>query len=412
MKKNIIIVGDYGRSDFLYIAKLLASTFNIKFLEYLDESEVPNDQHTNYGDAIFWKDYRSAIDLLDIVQPQGVIFYFIESYNQVALNVACKFKKIKTYHIEHGVRSFDLQRNNPNLNTTKAGNITKLKKIFKAGSRLKGRFFFQNTIKELPSEFGNFLKEYFKVRSNNNIFITFSMVKSNLRVADEYISFSPKIFEFHRKADHLPENYPVHYIGCPMFDYLYKFEHQVPSANDLLFIDQAFESQDLFGWTKEIKIGFLNSLLDVSVQAGRKLWIKSHPYTDEGVYEVGRNHENAILITGTDQFENALHHCTIVIGFYSTLLMPLIAFNHTTCFALEIHPDSGGFDNSAFFVATGAIKKITNWQQLLEGIRDEKELHELQSQYKQSFTEQWLYKFDGRSSERLKEIFISPSISC
>jgi hypothetical protein len=107
-----------------------------------------------------------------------------------------------------------------------------------------------------------------------------------------------------------------------------------------------------------------------------------------------------------------LHHCTTVIGFYSTLLMPLIAFSHTTCFALEMHPDSGGYDNSAFFVATGAIKKITNWQELLEGIRDEKELHELQSQYKQSFTEQWLYKFDGRSSERLKEIFISPSISC
>ena len=340
------------------------------------------------------------------------MFYFIESFNHVALNVACKFRGVKTLHIEHGIRYFEIQEYYNSSYTPPAklklgDKLRKLAGIGQIWNRFKGRFFYSNTISALPKEHAEFLKAYFNIRNSTNIFETFREVRDPLRIADTYISFSPQIFKFHIKSDHLPDNYPVHFIGCPSFDYLVGCDNRNGNASDILFIDNAFESQDLFGWTQQNKKEFLNELLQFSLQQKRKLWIKIHPYSNPEVYSSVGKEENVGLISTDKEVKDVVSRSAIVVGFYSTLLMPLMALEHTTCFSLEMHPAKTGFKFSSFLVETGAIKEAGSWEELSQFVGQLSFHHAEQKKHKQKFIQDWLYKFDGRSGERLKNILLS-----
>lgn len=410
--KNIIIVGDYSRDDFIYVAKILKGKFEVYFLEYFDESHEINTAYSKWGKAIYWKDYKNAIELIDTVQPALVLYYFIESFNHVALNVACKFRGIKTFHLEHGIRYYEIQKyynQSPNNSIAPPvwDRLKKLTEFRKLRSRIKGRLFYHNTAKNLPAEYKNFLEEYFKVRKAKNIFETFEQVKNPLRIADQYISFSPEIYKFHKESDHLPGDYPVSFIGCPSFDYLADCMQNAQEAKDIVFIDNAFESQDLFGWTKENKKQLLSHLVTLSQKLNKRLLIKAHPYSADEVYADVKDSNLASLIYRDEDFKEAILSSAIVIGFYSTLLMPLMALPYTTCFSLEMHPMAPGIKLSSFLVNTGAIEEIISWEELETKIGNLPALHQQQVSKKREFIDNWLYKFDGRSGERLKHILLS-----
>ena len=112
MKENLIIVGDYNRIDFLYVARVMHEHYNIYFLEYTHGGEIKSCQYKKWGKAIFWGDYKDAIDLVDQIKPKMVVFYFIETFNHVALNVTCRYKGIRTYHMEHGIRNYEMLQAN------------------------------------------------------------------------------------------------------------------------------------------------------------------------------------------------------------------------------------------------------------------------------------------------------------
>src|SRR5688572_9938310 len=106
---KIIVVGDYSREDYCLVGKILKDVFEIIFFEYLSETEVSNDAYKKWGRAIFWNEYNCTVEMIEEIKPAFVLFYFIESFNHVALNVACKFRGVKTFHIEHGIRYFEIQ---------------------------------------------------------------------------------------------------------------------------------------------------------------------------------------------------------------------------------------------------------------------------------------------------------------
>lgn len=408
MKQNIIIVGDYSREDFLFVAKQLLGYFNFYFLEYADQGEIKSNYYSSYGKAIFWKDFSSSFDLVDKIKPKAVLFYFIETYNHVALNVTCKHLGIKTFHLEHGVRNYKIQELifNSKKNETVAQPGNRFKKVSNLYSKIKTRFFFYNTLLKLPTQYSRFLKGYYKIRSKKDIFETFSLVKDQLRVADHYISFSPKIFEFHQKADHLDCGKKVSFTGVPSFDFLSNLK-KVSDCNDILFIDNAFESQALFGWNDTYKLEFLKALSEFANSVNKPLWIKTHPYSNSEVYDICRNSYGIKVIDQQEEFNEALKKSSVIIGFYSTLLMALMALDHTVCFSLEMHPEKSNYELSSFLVETGATMKINNWEELKKCMDNIESIYHYQTRFKKKFISEWLYKFDGMASERLKNILLS-----
>ncbi|HEX2535871.1 MAG TPA: hypothetical protein VHK69_19145, partial [Chitinophagaceae bacterium] len=103
MKRRFLLVGDYNRNDFLEISRQLKEV-DFYFIEHINAGAITNKEAGKSGTILFWKDFKSAFDLLDQVRPDKVLFYFIESFNHVALNAACKIKGVPTYHLEHGLR--------------------------------------------------------------------------------------------------------------------------------------------------------------------------------------------------------------------------------------------------------------------------------------------------------------------
>jgi hypothetical protein len=408
MESNLLIVGDYNRKDFLYAAEVLHRHFKIYFIEFLDKSEIKSFSYSKWGKEIFWKDYKDAVDLLEKLKPQKVLFYFIESLNHVALNVACKYLRIRTYHIEHGVRNYSYQNKNKKIDnkTGKPLLFDVFKKLKNSQNRIKNRRFFLNTIKKLPNEQAVFLRNYFKIRTSHSIWETFHRLNHPLRIADSYISFSPKIFEFHKIIDHLPEDYPVFFIGCPSFDYFADLANLYQEGEDIVFIDQAFEQWQLFGWNQVTKELFLARLEKFSREHNRKLWIKKHPVSNDSVFESFNDNEGVEMISDNETFKMAIQRSKIILGFFSTLLMPFMAMDHTVCFSLEMHPVQPEDSLSSFLTETGAVNSISSWEKLSTSFDNLGEIYFEQKRKKEKFIEDWMYKFDGKSSERLRKVLI------
>ncbi len=221
MNMNILLVGDYNRSDFLYIAKHFHKEIKFYFIEHLNKNELLNKECFEYGEVLFWKDFAGAYELLDKIKPDKILFYFIESYNHVALNVAAKMKRISTYHLEHGLR-FPLTFFKTFTNSSekkKSHILNHFKKVIQLSTlndKIKNRRFFIKTIAQSESKAASFLNEYFKIRSKHSILETWQILQDPLRLPDSYISYSPFVFKFHKELDRLPENYAVHFTGIPI----------------------------------------------------------------------------------------------------------------------------------------------------------------------------------------------------
>lgn len=407
-KERIILVGDYTREDFLFVAKLLKAEADFFFIEFLNKKELVSWKHREYGKEIFWKDFSDAFDLLEKIQPSCIVFYFLEAYNHVALNVAARMKGISTYHLEHGVRFF-VEGARFNYDTPQP----LLKKILSnpvvfasdAFDRLKNKRFYNNTLQRSEGKAKECLEEFYKIRSTHGILDTFKKARNELRWPGEYISFSPLVFEYHKSIEYLPENYPVHVIGIPAFDHFAQWKNLEAVSNGVLFIDQPLHEQNLMGWTEAFKKEFLSQLSYVVNRSGRKLFIKPHPWNDKGLYQNILNDANTIVVD--NDWNNIIHQLDTVLGFSSTLLMPFMAMEQICCFAMEMHPIKGAKAYSYFFLDSGACNAVHSFEELEGNLSDSKCWHEKQKLMKKNFIDKYMFRFDGKSSERLKDILLS-----
>lgn len=412
-RQRILLVGDYNRSDFLHVAKLLHAEADFFFIEHVNKTYIRNDECFKWGTVLYWKDYNNAYGLLKKIKPQKVIFYFIESYNHVALNVACKVHRIPTYHLEHGLRfSVSFYRD---VHESRKGQEKKPVKqkagfnIKQAFDKYRNRRFFQNTIVESPVAEGRFLQQYYAIRSTHNIYDTTKKVKNPLRWPDVFLSFSPVIFKFHKELEDLPDGYPVRYTGIPVFDHFFSWKNLTKSGSNVLFIDQPLYEQNLFGWTSAYRAQFLKSLAQTIVATGKKLYIKPHPLNDIQSYSA-LNPFNGIEYV-TDDWAAVVPDIDTVIGFSSTLLLPFMAMQHIGCLTMEVHPQHGAVPYSYFLLDSGVCHAVASFEELKAKLEKRGEWYSRQRDFKENFIENWMYKFDGKSSERLRSILMADEVA-
>lgn len=409
MKIKILLVGDYNRSDFLFVAKQLHKQAKFYFIEYLNKKELKNEECLKYGDVLFWKDFSDAYDLLENINPDKVLFYFIESYNHVALNVAAKIMNVPTYHLEHGLRgSVSFSKNiSGSVKRSPKKNILRLMKNNQPlviWDKILNRRFFSNTIKESTGEARSFLKEYFEIRSKHSTLETWQKLQNSLRLPGSYISYSPSVFRFHKELDLLPDNYPVYFTGVPGFDNFFKWKNLENPNENVLFIDQPLHEVGLMGWTREYKLSFLEEIAHTITNHGKKLYIKPHPWNDSGIYDKIVKRKGVVIFT--DQWEDVIPEINTVIGFSSTLLMPFMAMDQICCFTLELHPKTGDLPYSQFLLESGACHAVNNIKEFSIKLKERECWHQKQRYLKEQFISDLLYKFDGRSTERLKNILL------
>ncbi|MBC3538510.1 polysialyltransferase family glycosyltransferase [Rufibacter sediminis] len=422
MKQRILVVGDYSRKDFLSLFDSVKDCLELYFIEFAHENESRNNYYQSYGKGIFWKDYSSAYDLLDIIKPGKVLFFFIESFNHVALNVACKSKAIPTFHLEHGLRDYNIvalkdqarKQSIALLNKQKSDkNKNDIIKNFKKRDRIYNSLFFINTLLRSNLRLAKFLFQYYLIRKRNNIFDTFKKVNSSLRLANTYISFSPAIFETHKRLDHLEDDHNVIYIGVPYFD---KYYQAYKSSRNIegkvaIFVDHPHVTQGSFGWTKENKEVFIYNLVVACKESGYRLLVKSHPLgvVDKECWLQVAGEDKEVELIDDSTLEQEISSVSVVFGFFSTLLMPLAALPHTVVFTLEVHPSliGKGVILSEFLVNSGVSYPVLNVHDLPSLLHNIDFYKTAQRKNKNYFVEKWMYKFDGNANERLGSVLLS-----
>ncbi|GAB2530959.1 polysialyltransferase family glycosyltransferase [Rufibacter soli] len=410
-KRRLLIVGDYNRRDFVEAFGKCKNEFEFYFIEYALSSEIKTDFHKEYGQALFWKDFSDAFSLLKKIKPEKVIFFFIESFNHVALNVACKNLQIPTYHLEHGFREYKLETaliSNyapPSLakNSLK-GILLKALAIKDAFAKVKTKLFFFRTVFKTSGKEKEFLRLFYNIRQANNVFHTFKKIKSPYRTADIYLSYSPAIFQAHVKEDHLLPGHPVRYIGMSEFDDWINIKPSEIEEKNIIFIHQPLSGQGFLGWTQAFESTFIAEFTRFCEENGYKLLIKKHPYDYSSIWNQALEEGKAELIASED-FLKKVTKTKIFVGFFSTMLIPVAALPHTVLFTFEGHPQNDLLP-SEFLVASGVSEPFYDFRELEAKLKEIATIEKVQKANKAGFINSWMYKFDGDAGKRLRNILV------
>lgn len=382
---------------------------NLYFLFFASPNEEQSQLYKTYGQAIYWKDFESAQQLIKSIIPDKVVFLYIESYNHVVLNLACKEAGIPTYLLEHGLRADYVVGFDPSISPAPKRSLVSsvlwyIQLIRDFTPRLKSRKFLNNSLKQLQIENHSFAEEFIKVRKHHNYLQTSKKVAYYKRTPETYISFSPQIFKIHQKEERFKNNKQVYFIGIPYFDHLANISEKKP-IKSILFFDQPLAEHNLLGWTKDFKESFSQNLATTCNDLGYELLVKLHPTQSSLTWQQLAKQYRIKLVSDED-IMHLTPHLRLVVGFYSTYLLPFAALKHITVVTYENHP-AGNFMLSKALTKSGVANVIYNLQELKSIVGDLSMIHHKQLNYKANFIADWLYKFDGQSGKRLKEILTS-----
>ncbi|WP_147294149.1 polysialyltransferase family glycosyltransferase [Pontibacter diazotrophicus] len=408
---NILIVGYYNRKDYLDLFKGCLGYCKFYFIDYASKKEISNDFYKTYGEAVFWGDFKNATELLLHVKPHKVVFFFIESYYHVLMNLACQEHGIPTYLIDHGIRDININIRFETHLITQASTTSPssyIKKLLQFKERLKARYFLRNSVNALSKANSDFFWIFYRIRKNNGVIATLNKIASPLRVANAYISFSPKVYEVHKLHDHLPNDKRVHYIGIPSFDHLAGQKPAFVKKPQIVFLDQGLAVRRFFNWNKENYRQFLEAFANICTNAGYQLLVKLHPIQPHTDVQLWNSFQN-VKVIDNEELTLQLPYTQLIIGFFSTYLLPLMALPFTTVLTLENHP-IGKINVSKSFIEAGVAHPIYNLEELHGILQDVEALHQKQLPNKAKFTEEWMYKFDGKAGERLRDILLSDDL--
>ena len=396
MVNNILIIGEYSRKDLLAPFELLKEKTNMFFLTYFSFEHLPNQNANEFGSVVFWNEFSSGFDLLTKLDIHKVIFYEYESYNNIALRAAAKQLEIICCHLDHGLKDYNILKG---LSEKKIGKQLLFKVPFISYFNLffVSRFYY-NTYKKCNTELKKQLLIIYKTRSRYSILSTFKKINTPLLKLDLYLVFSPENFKFIKLLHHLPENFKDHkFIGLSQFDEAFKVKNKsIKNSKKLLLIDQPFYEQNLFGWTKELKFNFLNNLKKVAQENGLEIIIKPHPHNDISIYK-----KTLCEVVRNVLFENYSYR--YVVGFYSTLLLPIAAIPSTLLICLNNHPEPFQSIEDNVFVKG----KVAIGLNQLSDLSKESLKMKVLAEDRKAFVKKYLYKFDGRSKSRLTKIILS-----
>lgn len=402
--QRILLVADFNRADFIYPATILKQEIDFFFIDHVNKNYLTNKECLNHGEVLYWSDYQSAFDLLNQLSPDKVVFYFIQSFNQVALNVACKVTGTPSIHLEHGIRfSAEYYKNffgNSPKRAKKRRWTHYLKMLNEFWSRYRSRRFYWHTVSNCPAQPAEFLKKFHSVRQKKNGFDTLQELRDDLRLPHKYISFSEKIFASHQELEQLPHDFPVSFIGIPQFDQFYRLNASERNGQDVLFIDQPMSDEPRYGWNRQIKNEFLREVTDIITKQNRRFLIKPHPRSDMKSYDEVIENDQVEIVSNND-WETVVPSINCVLGFFSTLLMPFMAMKGVSCFAMEVHPRKVDPPHSKFLTDSGTCEPVFSFADLESKLSQNDNWISKQDECIEIFLEKWMHSFDGMASDRL-----------
>lgn len=393
MKKKFLIYWDYRRTDLLQPFYKLSDSFEWNFVFFRHREE--DSSSIDYS-RFYWGDYSSPYQLIDSIKPDGVIFSDLSNIYALALNIACKNRSIHTYLLEHGIKlDYDyylnienrfksLSRANEKVNTIKPKRQS-LRQLYSLS-------FYLSALKAKNK--GEIIKAiellYFLFRIGSKK--AFTKVKFQLRCPDTYLLFSKQNYPYYKQRDGIMEDRVIYFGNPHQDDYILRLN--IPTLNSLspyyLLLDDG--QIEAFGINLEQKNIFISKLNVFAKANGARLIIKLHPfdyaltgfYADENITYVREYDISELIINAKGCF-----------AISTTLMLPLIVAGKVILFRLaesKVQDAIATFGVEFLDYLNFSPKEIDFQNCCL--VKDKRPL----------FIEQFLFKMDGRATQRLKEI--------
>jgi len=273
--KRILLNWYYHRFDLTEYLLQFTGEFKLIFLyKYAFSPEPHYLKDRKNIEIVYWGDYHSPYALLDKVKPDLVVFADLESFNQIALNIAARNRGIGTVVLQHGVRGgFEVHEalSNAENNTEK---IT-----FSHTSRWSLRFLLTALKLKNAAALPSLLKFIYQ-RKTKDLTSALYHNQFELRRADRYIEFSSENLTYHLERDGIPrERFVV--TGNPAFDdYFNYLNHFSSDKGYALLIDCPFTEAGFLQdhqIDSEKKRDYLEKLDRLSIANGLKTKVKLHP---------------------------------------------------------------------------------------------------------------------------------------
>ncbi|HEX2845629.1 MAG TPA: hypothetical protein VHN59_03695 [Chitinophagaceae bacterium] len=345
---------------------------------------------------IYWFDYKSPYALLNDIQPEKVVMGNVDDLLAISLVAACKRRGITTYGMQHGYITENIR--DIHIETTRKGlsNAETWKRYFKIL-----RFYFAS-IKGLNisrfSQYNKFMYRYFRKGPMR----TLSSFNYEWRKADFFICFTRYSGKFYLDRDQLPPERILE-IGIPFFDTFFRImedgdKHGAVSSQKpyYILIDTAFMEVKNKVSAQDIRRCY-QELAAYCKTRGAELKVKLHPHN--------YFNEKLPVIPGVEYIKNLpdadlaklISGSQACFGFYSTLCMPVV-FYKKLC---QINKNDVYFKE----MVEKGITPVIDFDTFKA---DDITIDEFQvnKQALQELLEKYLYKTDGKASERIKAILI------
>ncbi|MBP7556171.1 MAG: hypothetical protein KA821_07910 [Chitinophagaceae bacterium] len=358
---------------------------------------VPEGKKKHPFRQISFKSYSTPYALLKDIAPHKVLFFNINSFPQVALNLAAHNMGIITYVMHHGIHHSDFLEIVQRKAAMEGPPQNKLTSNFQTFRFYFSALKFKN-LRQLPA----FIR-FAWYRKRMERLLAAEKCVFPARLPDWYINLSPHNAIAIKKVDHIRDDTRFIYIGHPFFDRILsdfaELQKQPATVTEKYWLLIDFPNNDTVVAFKLMgasgKIAFYQQLSSIAKRAGYRLKIKLHPFGYDSVHNY--QDENIDLIRETDM-ARLIFDAAACFSFFSTLLIPVI-YAKGFCHIFHIGEDR---HLQTELVELGVGVKLNTFNFSESDIVYSRET--ISGAAQRIFVERYLYNPDGRATERLYKV--------
>lgn len=399
-KPKILLCWGYHRKGWVHPFNVLHEDFDFHYLFYLSkpENEVNFSKSNN---LLYWKDFSSAQEIIEKIQPDKILMMGTEGIHTTALNIVAKKKNIETFILQHGrFATYDEHVNLSRIEMEERRKTGQFDETIDNDDRLfLLKFFLRSVTFVAPLAIAYMFKLQYLKRSHL-VMEACRKAPSEFRVPSKYIVITKAGASFYVERDGIDEDKMIE-IGSPEMDDFFNFysNNENKEKNYYLLIDQPWAEIKEFGSpgmgiTKEQTNEFYGKLAEFAESKSTPLKIKLHPYSYESDFLL--QHPNIEYIRDTDVVKLIMESKGIF-GFDSTLTFP--AVHSKKCCLFKILPNESYQDE----IAELKLAQVLDYHSFKT---EDIDLDNIQRSQKniEIFSKNQLYKPDGKATARLKEL--------
>jgi hypothetical protein len=389
---TILLCWGYHRSSWIEPFERLKSEFRFAYIFYRNREE--EEQCYTDEPVLYWQDYSNAQEILDEVRPDKIIFMSLTSGYPIALNMAARQRGIATYILQHGIHSSYADEIAAKAQT----------KVLRKESSFPDRVVKSSSTGFLARTMraGDFpaiprMALFFLLMHRWGDFVACRYARFPQRMPTGYICFTERNAVIYRELDHARPD-QIHVIGIPEYDGFFttaRFGDCIDEAPYYLLIDQplAENSWGTPSVSREEMIRFYRKLIAYCKNQNARLKIKLHPesYNCEWLPE----DEGAEWIRDTDIF-HLIRGATACFGMFSTLVLPAAVLKPLCLF--DAKPSSMVND-----LSQRGLALVLDFFTFEPSDIQFRQIKKTSVEFTR-FVQDYLYKMDARSGDRLAEV--------